>query len=868
MPEKAWNAICQFILRVRSFMGDINDWLLSHHWTMEIYAVIGIILLVCVCLYQKFPHRWHIQFGILLMASLLCLCIFSIFPLLMLVRVAVGFALLLGLFHAGFRQKAAQYQRPNQEEDFLGRRLFYKRGVHQIRQMLQRCWDANGLAIAVYGSWGSGKSHFLRYLERNLCVIEAESDVTPSNGFQGKCRIAKVDLWQCHTLAEAWEQIAVVLCEAITGKRSHISHTSVTKSFLKGISAINENLTPFVYIVSNFLYGGEDYQSSVTSMNMILNKQRNDAVVLFLDNVERCDMEIILQLLPLMERLKQIHHLVVIAAIAKEELREKFVSHGYNEEYLDGVLYKLFDNTMYLPECKNINLGDMFRNIAERYHSDCPTLMKYIKRHHDFSCSSPRDVERIVNHLAYIDYQYLARFSNCLEDKEWLSRCDCVFKMEIVRMNHSHCYQFLKETPAVWRFLKHVPYPILIPDWNRMSLEMENKETKLSEKEALWKKEHAEFMNLIDNDATVKDYLHYFSRQKEEDFIYALNKSYFYLDELGDTECDEIIELAINGKEQGIKTIPEAIDRLYGDCRDIEKRQIIIQSVMRAVRKTDNQTAREFVSRAVHTCYKKLEGMNYTEFYPFLIYNVAKDDKWKQIEDLVLPILSYHQINEVLEQAFTLLMIHKDSEFKDADIREYGYCLSNDFSLLKGLCCKYMSCLLKRIIDTKEIQDDINRHACNIDFKFRGMPYYDKVIKNETRNLIKNIDKIDILRRLIFSLYYWRQTPFDIKKKKMLLFSEAYYKIILSIMGEAGLLYESIKDDGELMAQVKQEIQSLLPDIREYNDNYVRNKPEDELNKSYARAGKQAQDFFVDYLSKIEQAEQDAQGTHDVQVDT
>lgn len=867
MLKSAWDAICQFVLGVRSTMGEINGWLLSHHWTLEIYAVIGIVLLMFVCLYQKFPRRWYIQLGILLVASLLCLCIFALVPLLVLVRVTVVFVLLLGLFHVGFRQKAAQYQRPNQEEDFLGRRLFYKKGVHQIRQMLQRHWDDIGLTIAVYGPWGSGKSHFLRYLERNLSVVETESDVTPSHGFNGKCVIAKVDLWQCHSLEEAWEEIAVALCESITGKRSYVSHTRVANALLKGVSAINENLTPFVYVMRNFLYGGEDYQSSVAAVNKMLRKRQNEAAVLFLDNVERCNMEIIMQLLPLLERLKQIHHLVVVAAIAKEELEKKFISHGYKEEYLYGVLYKLFDNTMTLPESRSINLGEMFKNMAKRYHNDCPTLMKYIEKHHTFPCSTPRAVERLVNHLAYIDNQYLARFSNCLQNEDWIKRCDCVFQMENVRLNHSRCYQYLMETPDVWYFLKHVPYGILTPDWNRMSWAIRNQEKKLSEKNGLWENDNKEFISFIENDATAKSYLYYFSQQEEEDFKYALNMSYFYLDELGDIECDEMIELSVNGKNLGIRTIPEAVERLYGDCQNIEKKQIIIQSVMRAVQKTKDRTAREFVFLAFRTCYETIAGMNYSKFYPFLICNIAEDDKWNHVEKLVLSKLSYSQIADVLMEAFALLHIHEDEAISDAYNQEYARSLRNNFSLLKELCCKYMSALLKSIAEMQEVPER-RQFVCDVDFESRGMPYYESVIRSETLKAFENLNKIDVLKRLFNSLYYWQKAPFTAERNKKLLFTETYFKIIVCIMKAAGLLYEDIQKDEKLVAQVKGEVLNLMDSIGDYNNGYEGHKTTDEIVLSYISAGKLAQEFFSEYLNKIEQAEQAAQETLAAQDDT
>lgn len=57
-----------------------------------------------------------------------------------------------------------------------------------------------------------------------------------------------------------------------------------------------------------------------------------------------------------------------------------------------------------------------------------------------------------------------------------------------------------------------------------------------------------------------------------------------------------------------------------------------------------------------------------------------------------------------------------------------------------------------------------------------------------------------------------------------------------------------------------------MPDIAKYD--YVQNMPENAVFISYARAAKQVQEFFSEYLNKIEQAEQAAPETLAAQDDT
>lgn len=846
--KSASEATCQFVLTVRSFMVDVNVWLLAHHWSVEVYAVIGVSLLIYVCGKWMSHLRAFLKILVSVAVSLVLAAIFAILPVLMLARIIAGSILLLALYRTIFCGKTIPYKRPDLEEEYLGRRLFYRRSVRHIRRMLNRNGQAGGLTMAVYGAWGSGKSHLLRYIERNLCVIEAESDVPNCNGFKGKCSIAKVDLWQSHSLDEAWEQIAEALSGALTGKRSAISHTKLLRGVLSALSALNEHLAPFIYVVRGFMSGGEDYQTKIQSINKLV--PQDGAIALFLDNVERCDTEIVMKLLPLLERLKQIEKLVVIVAIAREELVNKFVAVGYEENLLQGVLNKLFDNVMTLPENQPKNLQAMFASMVKQRYGHCLTLMDFARRNKDFVCDTPREVERVVNQLGYIDEQFLARYENLLSDDKWQTRCDCVFNMEVLRLLNDSAYQYLKSKSEMFDFLKKVPRKILDPYCNLFSLRFNHREMELDKQEEEWREKHPDFIGFIEANPEAKAFFFFFSKQSREDYDYALHMDYTSIDVLGDCECEEVINLALDSLMQDSLAVIHAVDALYRDCTENEKKQVLSQSVMYAVKKRKDENACQFVFSAVRDCFNGLQESNLPELYVRVICNVSQNSRWKKCEAELLRQLSDEVITATVRDVFTLLIEDDMKEVKDKDHQTIVECVKNNFHVMEALCRKYASIVLRAIFANGQ---KIRSHAYSFDFdvRGRGIPYYEDAIKMCLPSITDGMSKDEIFGKILNSMLYSRSYPFSEEERTELLLSGTYFKVVIQIVKLAGVQYEDICSDGKLVSSFAQAIDPFLVKIDDYIKKESKDRDGDIYHASFNAGADSAQKYFSDFLDKI-----------------
>ena len=69
----------------------------------------------------------------------------------------------------------------------------------------------------------------------------------------------------------------------------------------------------------------------------------NKKLVLVFDDLERADFGIVKAILPLFERLKKLPNLIVVCAVADNELKQVFKGQKMEEECAHGHLNKLFD---------------------------------------------------------------------------------------------------------------------------------------------------------------------------------------------------------------------------------------------------------------------------------------------------------------------------------------------------------------------------------------------------------------------------------------------------------------------------------------------------------------------------------------------
>lgn len=307
-----------------------------------------------------------------------------------------------------------------------GRDKAYQAGVERILRMVYHEVAVSGKTIAIYGPWGSGKSHFLNYLSSYISA----GNVPPGEDGSIRVTLQKIDLWHSRDVDEAWKRIIETLRDAIcTHKRSLwellwdklweiLSRAEISVWGLSGAldSLVNQRSEEFM-------------MKAVASLKHAINYP-NSAAILVLDDVERADIGIINNLLPLLERLKRIPGLVVVCAIARDEMEAVFKESGRNPHLIQGYFDKLFDRTIQLPSIPNLLSAIEFKHYIAKHYSECSLLVNFAGDY-VLAFDTPRQMMRVVDRLACIEKDYLSR----LDASEYSA--PCVFVVEILRLVYS-----------------------------------------------------------------------------------------------------------------------------------------------------------------------------------------------------------------------------------------------------------------------------------------------------------------------------------------------------------------------------------------------------------------------------------------------
>ncbi|MCQ2363944.1 MAG: KAP family NTPase [Akkermansia sp.] len=338
-----------------------------------------------------------------------------------------------------FHERARKQKETDEKVDVgYGRVGIYNAGIERIIRLILR---ANvGRSIAVFGTWGSGKTHFLNYLKYRLRELNKHND-----GTCPKISVKHINLWQCNDLEDAWKSIVDGLHEAIRGKaqspfrivaqrllqvlsRSEISILGVTGAL---DTLVNKRNNAGVEIAANTLTEKMNYPTN--------------AAVLIIDDVERADIDIVNALLPLLERLQKISGLVVVCAIARDELEMRYENAGLSSQLLQGYMDKLFEQSICLPTIPKLHASIEFKRAIEKNYPQCKFLLQFSQRY-IVPFDTPRQMMRVVERLSSIELDYM---TDSLMKNETIS---CVFYMEILRLLYLGFLQdsrFLKQLKAL-----------------------------------------------------------------------------------------------------------------------------------------------------------------------------------------------------------------------------------------------------------------------------------------------------------------------------------------------------------------------------------------------------------------------------------
>lgn len=293
--------------------------------------------------------------------------------------------------------------------EMLGRKRFYERLHLWIRK--NDGMESTGKALAIVGEWGSGKSHLIKYLSYMLSKKYDEQD-DDARVYRDKYIVCDIKLWAFQgTTSEVWKYISdTILCSIC-----------VTYRFLKGsgkMAPLVENFLSIFQLKDIILSKSLKALFSTVDLKKIneivsvfeqffSEGYSNKKVVVVFDDFERLDREVLMKLIPIMERIKRVSGVVIVCAIAKEVLEKRFSDNSILGGDVSDYLDKIFDLKFNIPPLKEKEQEFMIKYVMQKYYSDAPILKTFILNF-SFEFHTPREIERVMSRIYSIEWRYFS----------------------------------------------------------------------------------------------------------------------------------------------------------------------------------------------------------------------------------------------------------------------------------------------------------------------------------------------------------------------------------------------------------------------------------------------------------------------------
>lgn len=345
--------------------------------------------------------------------------------------------------------------------DLLYRSRLYNATLRLIRELAYN--SKKGLTIGICGQWGSGKTFFIDELIQGLSESQRNEQGKAPQWEKPFIVCEKVELWSSTSLNDAWNRVIFSLHKGIFG-RPPITKGK-TNAFLSALAAFSSNFKAAQELAELVL---PDFEN--LSFQSIIEKMQDRKLVLVFDDLERAEFNIIQAMLPLFERLKSLPNLIVICAVAENELRQVFVRNNYPSSFSDGHLSKLFDHRMHVPT-PNYRASQKMQNkiLSEKYNSN--NLLKSFLEKYPLKFDAPRQLIQTIDKLASIenlffnDCKYTFLYTgNDFQVNEFLKRVKYIFFTETLHYFHPEVISLLNSERNLGHFLDNIPNSI-VPEY-------------------------------------------------------------------------------------------------------------------------------------------------------------------------------------------------------------------------------------------------------------------------------------------------------------------------------------------------------------------------------------------------------------------
>ncbi|MEP2774422.1 MAG: P-loop NTPase fold protein [Luteolibacter sp.] len=230
---------------------------------------------------------------------------------------------------------------PKPEAEIVNDSLHRKYLVGRVAELLQDS-EASPKRIAIMGSWGLGKTVFLR-------LLRAELDKSKNTSFH----MAWVNPWRSQTPEQAWAAIAKSIDHALGNRpafpRDWANHPILV--WLLGLIPSSKITPELVEFFANDVVQMPEPKALQTINRTISSRVGKEGrLIIFVDDMERGDPKVVRSILPVVDRLSQIEQSLFLFAIDPERISEAFNETEQNAPLTKGYIDKVFDLQIPLPE--------------------------------------------------------------------------------------------------------------------------------------------------------------------------------------------------------------------------------------------------------------------------------------------------------------------------------------------------------------------------------------------------------------------------------------------------------------------------------------------------------------------------------------
>jgi energy-coupling factor transporter ATP-binding protein EcfA2 len=271
--------------------------------------------------------------------------------------------------------------------------------------------------LALYGDWGSGKTSLIKYLQEKLDCP--------------KFRTIYFETWKY----EKDDNLALSLINAIVEKVDK-RHTKEIKDLIKISTSLLKNFAksisfqiPGISFDSNNLISGieedlnrqqeflsfhtkiEEFKKSFLAIEQKLLKGKKERIIIFIDDLDRCEPENILNLLTALKHFFSNGKKTIFFCGIDKDAVTKAVKHKYkdvvkSEEYLE----KIFDISFNMPKKFDILKILKYYFKDKYYGTDFYKLLNDFFTFIDFT--TPRHIKKVLNKYLIVKYIKSKKLTN------------------------------------------------------------------------------------------------------------------------------------------------------------------------------------------------------------------------------------------------------------------------------------------------------------------------------------------------------------------------------------------------------------------------------------------------------------------------